>query len=186
MNPADTPETEEFVRFLQELWRRSYLIGLSKTHNSDLATEIAEDTQMIAIRKGEGNLDAEGKPIADRVAFYVTACYKIVPKVLAKEKRRREQVSCDFLQDIPHREMSEEESMIHRERKAAIEVAMQESSEDDQLLYKLHCVDGLTHAEAGTVIGISSAAASMRYSRLIARLREKLGRELIDPQPRRV
>lgn len=149
-----------YDRHVDRVWRLAYRFA----GEADLAQDIVQETFVRAFAKLESFRGASS------LATWVTSVATTSAlNTLRKVKRFRTQVSLDDATEIPHPGRHAEPDLKRRMSEAIAALP-----EGYRTVFLMHDVEGYTHEEIGTALGIQSGTSKAQLFRARARLREAL------------
>jgi RNA polymerase sigma-70 factor (ECF subfamily) len=157
---------------LAELYERygplAHRTAFRLTGSSDDADDVVQDV-FIGLPEALGRYDERGRfdQWIGRVVVRVTLMR------MRSVRRRADTIAARSPQFHP--EPHGEANALHD--RVAIDRALEQLAPNARVVFVLKAVEGYTHAEIADMLGVSRAAAEVRYWRAIRRLRSLLGSE---------
>jgi RNA polymerase sigma-70 factor (ECF subfamily) len=149
-----------YDRHFDRVWRLAYRF----TGDSDLAQDVVQETFVRAFSKlqsfrGDSSLATWVTAVATSTAL----------STLRKVKRFRGQVALEDAAQIAHPGRHAEPDLKHR-----MSEAISALPEGYRTVFLMHDVEGYTHEEIGTALGVQTGTSKAQLFRARARLREAL------------
>ena len=151
---------------------RIFLTGRVKC--PETAADLTQETYLRLSLSARKNPLDNARALAFHIAVQLAIDYHRKTTVRNRYRADLEFDSC--IETIPNNSAGPEQTLIARQRLAALRVALDELPEDCRSAFLLHGIDGLSYSEIAGRLGFSSSMVGKHLARAMAHCAQKIDR----------
>ena len=168
----------EMEAFLRDVETRAYRIALVTVRDADEALDIVQDTMIRLVTRYGRKPSDEWRPLFFRIVINRVRDWQRRKRVSSRIMSWFRSGDQDPVEIAPAAPADSPEAMaIADESLLELERGVRELSTRQQQAFVLRCLEGLNVAATAEVMGCSTGSVKTHYSRALASLRSRLGRE---------